>query len=282
MNNIIYYNSLKGVYAVTSFGSLLWQTNTSCFNSLASGPDGTIYAASQDTYLYAYEPLTGSLKWKWTNSTRLENSPSVDYDGTIYIGSEVLYAIHPSGSKMWEFDIHGRSTSIYNPQLALVFASSPSIGANGMVYVGSNDGYLYAISGPLIPTNNPTISPSFQVDTKSFTSDSMNILLIIYIIVPVVVVILLILLAFSFFAYQYNRNIDKNIINENNTNKSSDGSDSSTHSVDETKKYSKFSMRLFNNHYKTSVLALKKSHNNRDISLSNSTQLSTIHWNDLV
>ena len=69
------------------------------------------------------------------------------YDGTIYVGTDpygaagnppvavetVFFAINPDGSRKWSFDMEDGAES------------SPAIGPDGTIYVGSYDGKLYAI-----------------------------------------------------------------------------------------------------------------------------------------
>ncbi len=55
-------------------------------------------------------------------------------DRTIYIGSDVLYAINPDGGQKWKFTTGGPVDS------------SPAIGTDGTIYVGSNDDNVYAIN----------------------------------------------------------------------------------------------------------------------------------------
>jgi outer membrane protein assembly factor BamB len=63
-------------------------------------------------------------------------SPSVDPDGEmIYIGSDdhYLYAINLEGEVVWRFKTEGPITS------------TPLVGANGVVYIASQDGQVYAL-----------------------------------------------------------------------------------------------------------------------------------------
>ncbi|RLE71848.1 MAG: hypothetical protein DRJ45_02925, partial [Thermoprotei archaeon] len=140
----------------------------------AISSDGTVYASSDEGYLYSINP-DGSLKWKFKTGDDIWSSPAIAKDGTIYVGSldGYLYAINPDGSLKWKFKTGGSVVSspaiaqdgtIYvgsddcclyaiNPDGLLKWkfktggwvCSSPTIGPDGTVYFGSNDGYLYAI-----------------------------------------------------------------------------------------------------------------------------------------
>ena len=97
------------------------------------GSDGTIYV-SDSGCLYALYP-TGIIKWKYYGGS----VPTLGKDGTIYtIANNCLQALMTDGVPKWTYYIIG--------------ATSPVIGADGTIYVGSYDGSsffdpaLYAIN----------------------------------------------------------------------------------------------------------------------------------------
>lgn len=156
--------------------------------------DGTIYVASWDGNLYSIYP-NGTMKWKSGIGWGSGRTPSIAPDGTIYTGDDILYAINPDGTKKWTFDpgkyididtkshaisadgtiyfgasyYDGRGGYIYavNPDGTEkwrhwthndVIYSSPSIGSDGTVYVGTtwnHFGRLYAIGGVKIERPEP-------------------------------------------------------------------------------------------------------------------------------
>ena len=119
-------------------GALKWKFKTGGFvqSSPAIGSDGTIYAGSNDDYLYALNP-DGTLKWKFKTDGWIRSSPSISSDGTIYAGSndDYLYALNSDGTLKWKFKTEKE-----------IDITSSIISPDGTVYVGSNDGYLYAIN----------------------------------------------------------------------------------------------------------------------------------------
>jgi outer membrane protein assembly factor BamB len=69
------------------------------------------------------------------NNADFVTSPALAADGTIYIGSQNnnrLYAVSSTGDLKWSFSTSGR---VY----------SPTIGTNGIIFVGTDSGKLYAI-----------------------------------------------------------------------------------------------------------------------------------------
>ena len=144
------------IYAVNPDGSVKWKYRTGwcVFSSPAIGPDGVVYVGSKDENLYALEDSVtyGKLRWKYATGKFydghfVDSSPAVGSDGTIYVGTDpyggggkdqspvdrVFFAVNPDGSLKWAFDMEDGAES------------SPAIGADGTVYVGSFDGNLYAI-----------------------------------------------------------------------------------------------------------------------------------------
>jgi outer membrane protein assembly factor BamB len=75
--------------------------------SPALGADGTIYAGSEDGFLYALDPL-GNLKWKFYAGP-IYTPPVVGSDGAIYITNAQgrLYAINRTGTERWRAERSG-------------------------------------------------------------------------------------------------------------------------------------------------------------------------------
>lgn len=159
------------LYAFDMDGHLEWKARiNSTSASVAVGHDGGIYI-SDHGYLRAFSS-DGYESWRFPMSTG-GSSPTVMPEGTILVGSEdgVLYAIGPDGDMMWSFDaaspIH--STVCLDWQDGIYFASedrffaldsggelrwsldiqggnSAVVGGDGTIYIGSDEGYLYAIN----------------------------------------------------------------------------------------------------------------------------------------
>ena len=134
----IYITSMDdNLYAINPDGSPKWVFPFVDYGAaLAIGVDGTVYVASQDWNLYAIDP-DGTQKWVFTAADDL-GRVTIGPDGTIYAGEDMtgsnFYAINPDGTQKWVFSQH-RPVS-----------SSPAIGADGTVYVGSGNGRLFALN----------------------------------------------------------------------------------------------------------------------------------------
>jgi outer membrane protein assembly factor BamB len=97
--------------------------------------DGTVYAASNDEYLYALDAATGERRWRQYTGAHADSSPSVA-GGVVYIGSwfkHRVYALDAVTGKIRWTSPTGSSID-----------SSPTV-ADGIVYIGSDDHDMYAL-----------------------------------------------------------------------------------------------------------------------------------------
>ncbi|HEY9595779.1 MAG TPA: PQQ-binding-like beta-propeller repeat protein, partial [Spirochaetia bacterium] len=101
----------------------------------AIGPDGTVYALSEDSFLYAWVP-GGSLKWKHNLGWIPWDSLAIGDDGTVYAGLKNgdFLAVNPRGGRLWTVKLDG------------VPAGDPAISRDGTVLVGTSAGTLAAFS----------------------------------------------------------------------------------------------------------------------------------------
>ncbi len=113
--------------------------------SAAIGSDGTVYIGSFDSNLYALEPDTGRVRWKFPAQDHIYSSAALGSDASgntnaIYFGSADgnLYALRPDGKLLWKYDT------------GAPIRSSPAIGlapdGSEIVYFGSGNGKLYALN----------------------------------------------------------------------------------------------------------------------------------------
>lgn len=117
-------------------GSLFWKFKGggSFEYSSPTYSNGTVYAGCIDRNVYAFDPLTGAVRWKQQLPEGIE-SDAVVADGVLYVGSndDHLYALDAqNGAMLWQF------------RSGANISSSPVI-AGGRVYFGSSDGNYYAL-----------------------------------------------------------------------------------------------------------------------------------------
>ncbi|OGW46250.1 MAG: hypothetical protein A2Y66_08990 [Nitrospirae bacterium RBG_13_41_22] len=111
-------------------------------------------------HLYAIYPADGKVKWDFKTLGDVDSSPAIGSDGRIYVGSDAydrafdsdgkvisiskpqtigyLYAINPSGTLRWLYD---KSSGLYGD-----VDSSPAIGSDGTIYIGSDKNDVFAIN----------------------------------------------------------------------------------------------------------------------------------------
>jgi len=165
-----------GLFALTPQGEVKWVVhlpNVNEFPSLAIGADGTIYVTLSDSrsapaefkgQLAAVTP-TGTIKWIFNDSEFGAESgvsaPVIGMDGTIYFVAGgfsigVLFAVTPTGQFKWIFFKEGIKDAICDP-----LSSTPAVGADGTIYIGTCDKRLVAI--------NPdgSVRWQFQVSTEA-------------------------------------------------------------------------------------------------------------------
>lgn len=127
--------------AISPGGTLKWRFQAS--SEVTSSPtitaDGSIYYGTDDGYLNALTE-SGTLKWRYqTGAQEVWSSPAIGADGSVYasdLGGSLggyVFALTSAGALKWQYQIGGTQ-------------ASPSIGADGTIYIGSGNGYLYAFN----------------------------------------------------------------------------------------------------------------------------------------
>jgi outer membrane protein assembly factor BamB len=137
VDDVVYVGSSDGhVYAFDSAtGMLAWKFN--CNYDVSASPavvDGVVYVPSYDGNVFALDALSGDLIWNHTTTTLggFDASPSIGYD-LVYISTKNgLYALNvENGAEVWFFD-------------GGLIQASPAV-AGELVYVGGKDNMLYVL-----------------------------------------------------------------------------------------------------------------------------------------
>lgn len=104
-----------------------------------------LYFGSDDGNLYAVDKLTGQVAWAFPTGAAIVSSPAVATNGTqppvVVVGSNDgnVYFVRDDGTS---------PTQLIAFSIGSPVGSSPAIGSDGTVYVGADDGRVYAIGTP--------------------------------------------------------------------------------------------------------------------------------------
>ena len=141
-------------------GKLRWKVATGADAPLAWGfesgdlytsspawSDGLVVFGSGDGQVYAVDDGSGAVRWRFGTGGRVRSSPAIA-NGRVYVGSMdgTLYALRlEDGRELWRFDTegHGLRSGDFGFDRRTI-QSSPAV-ADGRVFVGSRDGFLYAV-----------------------------------------------------------------------------------------------------------------------------------------
>jgi len=155
---IVYFGAKDGnVYALRAPGTgivaeVVWSLNlgTTIETSPTFTPDGTLVIGADDWAYYGITPPRRStgpkVKWRFQTQGTLISSPAVDTDGTVFVASMdgTVSALAPptdaggSVTARWRFRSGARDA-------AGGFENAPAIDDQGTLYIGGNDGILYAL-----------------------------------------------------------------------------------------------------------------------------------------
>jgi outer membrane protein assembly factor BamB len=155
---LVYFGAKDGnLYALKApkrgiLAELVWSINlrTTIETSPALTPDGTLVIGTDDWAYYGITPPRGDtgprIKWRFQTQGTLISSPVVASDGTVFVASMdgKIYALEPpknAGQPVkvrWSFSSGGRDGKGG-------FENAPAIDNEGTLYIGGNDGILYAL-----------------------------------------------------------------------------------------------------------------------------------------
>jgi outer membrane protein assembly factor BamB len=127
-----------------------WEWGFEGWDAYTSSPvivDSMVLFGAGDGYLYALELTGGRELWRFATEGRIRSSPAVA-DGVVFLGSADgrVYAVDlATGDERWRYEPEGVShvSAEFGFDRKSIIAS-PAV-AGGTVYVGSRDGFMYAL-----------------------------------------------------------------------------------------------------------------------------------------
>ncbi|MGI9288519.1 MAG: PQQ-binding-like beta-propeller repeat protein, partial [Pseudomonadales bacterium] len=149
-NGTVYIGADNGrLYAVNQ-DVLDWSYATAgkVTGSPAIASDGAIYVGSHDGFLHVLNS-DGSLRWTFETGGAIQASPTLGADGMVYFASDdgLVYAIDSAAAAEAANDVNASVTPVWSYNINAIegMRSSPVLGDDGVLYVASNGGNVYAI-----------------------------------------------------------------------------------------------------------------------------------------
>ncbi len=170
------------------------ERDTAIISSSMLDGRGALYVGCNNYYLYALDTDDGTLLWKYETGGEIGASPTFSIDGNILVSSRdgYLYSIDPDGNLVWRTQIDPNYyTSAVVDELGRIYVSSfvddtlsylnlvtpdgaiaqrvafsdildssVALSPDGQLYVGNNDGKLYAFSNGARLSNS--VWPKFR------------------------------------------------------------------------------------------------------------------------
>ncbi len=167
-NNTVFFASKDRMYAVDArTGDEVWTNPVSCAMSSPAVSNGRVYIGSSSNKLSCYDASSGSELWNTTVNGPIYSSPVVA-NNTVYFGTNtadgITYALNATdGTLRWSHALHPPAGCYYN------IMSSPAV-ADGIVFIGADDGYLHAFSYSVANISSFTIESDSSEKGHSFTA----------------------------------------------------------------------------------------------------------------
>ena len=180
---IVVSSESRNMYAISAQGKVLWHLNlgndAKLFGGVVEGPADLLYAVNENGVVYAIARTTGQIQWSHAApiSGLVRAAPVVGPDGNAYVATDggQVYAVSASGVRLWSVSVgtkftlspllglnnsliltsseNTRVTALASDTGAMLWSFAtigkilalPAIDRNGRAYVGTEDGYVYAL-----------------------------------------------------------------------------------------------------------------------------------------
>ena len=136
VDDYVYVIDVNGyLYCLNLWGTLLWERSVAS-NIVWSSPvtDGVyLYFGDSQGVVYAVSLSDGSVMWSYSTNDEFVGGMAIDTNGNLYIAGEKLWSFTSSGYLRWSISLDSQAYA------------NPVISRNGVIYIGTIGGTLYAI-----------------------------------------------------------------------------------------------------------------------------------------
>lgn len=169
-NGTLYVTSTLKVYAINAAtnGEHVWELPLpgTMYGSPAIDDD-TLYVGTYAGKFFAIDCFTGKEKWNRTTSGPVHSTPTVGPNGVVYIpvNDGTFNAYWPNGTLRWQMSF---TPNLHDPTEYFKFPTTAAVSDDNVIYLGSSNFHLYAISSTGIAMwnyslkghpNSPTVDP---------------------------------------------------------------------------------------------------------------------------
>ncbi len=176
----------QAVWSVAHDGRVRWrrEVNGKVFAAPVLDGSGNVFVGCQDDHFYSFSP-EGEVRWSYRTGDDNDSSPVLDEEGNLYFGSDDhhVYALDINGGLKWSTDLDGMVRAppslgphgsllvgVFGPRPRVValdretgaerwyfpvtvadtteigVASGPLVDADGAIYFGAHDDYVYSLA----------------------------------------------------------------------------------------------------------------------------------------
>lgn len=165
-----------------------FQTGNAVFSTPVIGGDETVYIGSADARMYAFDGMTGAVRWTKRLGEVIDSAACIGSDGTVYVpcGDATLYAFRPDGTELWRLNVLEHPDG-FSPSTIYWLEANVAMGQNGWLYFGCDNFRFYAVepgkgirwshltgmhlwSCPAFPDADTVVVPSFDMHVYAFNA----------------------------------------------------------------------------------------------------------------
>ncbi|HNS33390.1 MAG TPA: PQQ-binding-like beta-propeller repeat protein [bacterium] len=152
---------------VREWAAAIDRSSMTCQSAICS--NGYNIEGCANAYLCGFNPTTGNYRLHVGLSGSTYSTPAIGSDGTIYLGvswqtthfTYYFYALTPRYANNYDFVVR------WSYLVGHEMSASPALGSDGTAYIGTKDGYVYAIYTENTGYQNNSPFPKYRHDNSN-------------------------------------------------------------------------------------------------------------------